>query len=280
MPDITHEYNNTDHATTKYPPCWLMYGKVPDFGWPELGDFTPTRFRADHRQDRLKALERIKTRAQKLCVEIANTNYRVDQTVLVQLCSRAEGSSGREWTSVAKIIGICSEPDYVMVKYLNTNINRPEAFEERVPVRLLCPLVDDVDLQASISAGEIVPRPHLGLNTRDTRVYVDRILMVREIRHGRYQPNETHYLVMFSGNTILQATWVLKDHMDMNQLSHVEELVRFTSSNLQIHPTVPLVPASGVKQALQGQASGALDRCSLRGRRESVRRGIPELPER
>lgn len=225
-----------------------MYGKTPDYGWEEMRDFTPTRFRGDHKQDRLRALERIKTRAKKLCVEIANTNYRLEQTVLVQLCSRAEGSAGREWSSVAKIISMGPEPDMVLVKYLNTNITRPEGFEEKVGVRLLCPLVDDVDLQASISTGEIVTRPHTGLNTRDTRVYVDKILMSRVLASGRRKANELSYLVQFSGNSVLQASWVFEEDLDKNQLSHVEQLVRiaFYSHIYGSHATVARILADGL----------------------------------
>lgn len=244
-----------------------MYGKTPDYGWEEMRNFTPTRFRGNHRQDRLKALERIKTRAKKLCVEIANTNYRLEQTVLVQLCSRAEGSAGREWSSVAKIIGVCPEPDMVLVKYLNTNINRPEGFEEKVGVRLLCPLVDDVDLQESISAGEIVTRPHMGLNTRDTRVYVDKILMSRMLSHGKRKANETSYLVQFSGNNLLQATWVLDDHLDMNQLSQVEQLVRLFKSCFVSDTTVPGLLAYGVVQEVQGQTPYQPDNRPVQRRR-------------
>ena len=200
-----------------------MYGMPPVYGF-DIAGFALPSFKGNHHDDRKKALQHITARADKMRVVIPNTAYVLNQTVLVQLCSRAKEARGREWCSAAKIIGV-SEPDYVQVKYLNTNYSRPEGYEERVPVKQLCPLVDDVDMQASIQAGEIVHVPHKALHTRDTRVYVDKILMSRKLDHGKNEKNETSYLVMFSGNSLLQVKWVWSEDLLQGQLSHVEKLV-------------------------------------------------------
>lgn len=225
MPAIAHVYNNSYHATIKFPPVWLMYGKAPDIGWAEFSNFTPVKFRGDHTKDWNTALRRIKTRAEKLSVAVPNTNYVVGQNVLVQLCSRAEGAAPREWYSAAKIISLGEDKEMVRVRYRNSNINRPECMEENVPVRLLYPLEDDLDIRASVDAGRAVSAPHSNLNARDTRVYIDKILMSRKIKYGRDKVDETSYLVLYCGNTYLQAAWVLDDRLDESQLSHVEELV-------------------------------------------------------
>lgn len=225
IPAIAHSYNNSYHSTIKYPPVWLMYGKPPDIGWEEFANFTPAKFRGDFRKDWNTALRRIKSRAEKLSVDVQNTNYVVGQVVLVQLCSRAEGAPPREWYSAAKIISLGPEKDTVRVRYENCNINRPEGWEQTVPVRLLYPLIDDLDIQASVEAGRTVSAPHPAINARDTRVYIDKILMSRKIKYGKNKVDETSYLVLYSGNTFLQASWVLDDRLDESQLSHVEELV-------------------------------------------------------
>jgi len=225
VPTIAHAYNNSYHSTIKFPPVWLMYGTVPDIGWEEFATFTPVKFRGDFRKDWNTALRRIKSRAEKLSVEVPNTNYLVGQVVLVQLCSRAEGAAPREWYSAAKILSLGAE-DMVRVRYENTNINRPEGLEESVPVRLLYPLVDDLDVEASVTAGATVTVPHTAFNARDTRVYFDKILMSRHIQYGKHKTNETSYLVLHCGSSLLQATWVVDDRLDQAQLSHAEELVR------------------------------------------------------
>ena len=246
------EYNNADHATTKFPPCWLMYGKHPVYNWEDIVIVKSPRFQ-DHVKDRQIALNRITGRAEQLSVAVTNSNYVLEQTVLVQLCSTAAEALNREWASCAKIIGLCAKPEYVRVKYLNTNFSRPEGREEEVPVRLLYPLADDVDLQASIAAGEIVSRPHAALNTRDTRVYVDKIIMVRMLKYGKHKADETSYLVLFSGNTLLQASWVLHEHLDMKQLSHVEQLVCNDYFFFLSHYTVPGLSSQSCYSSSQGQ---------------------------
>ena len=217
-----------------------MYGKPPEYGWEHLGNYTPSKYKGDPAKDRVTALQNIQARAQKVSVIVKNSNYVVGQRVLVQLCSRAEGSATREWASYAQIIERCQDEDEVVVRYLNTNLGRPEGTDERVPVRLLCPLLDDVDLEASLATGQHVTKPHAGVNTRDTRVYVDKILLKRKIKNGHRKELETSYLVMFSGNTVKQAKWVLDDDLAFNQLSHVEELVciRFTVSSSLFHAVI------------------------------------------
>lgn len=227
--DVVQEYNSQNHTTTGFPPCWLLYGVVPKVYWqlePSLSkDYVPPCF-STPTNDRLIAYNRIRTRAEKRTVVVKNTEYVVSQSVLVQLNSRARDAEALEWASVGRIISLCDDENKVRVQFLNNNIYRPIGSEEEVDVKLLRPIIEDVDICSSIRGGEFVtkPHPHNIITARDVVAYIDQLYLRRRIGTCKTDKYEQHYLLRYSGEQIHQVRWVPANDVKNNQLSHAELL--------------------------------------------------------
>jgi len=224
---IDTEYNNAHHSTTKWPPCWLMYGQVPDWGLSSQlpANWSPPKYKtamlSEHRE---QAFQNIKKRAAKFTRTVPSTSYCIGQTVIVQLCSRAKGAKEREFRSFAEILAPGRDTEHLRVKFQNTVLYRNQWVEQDVPVSWLVPLMDDIDIESSVSAEKIVYRPHKGLNSRDVDVYIERLFLKR-VMDGPDERKQTSYLVVFSGQRILDATWVSAKDYSERTLSHAESLV-------------------------------------------------------
>lgn len=205
-----------------------MYGQVPDCGWASQlpANWTPAKYNKEALEEhRAQALHNIQKRAAKFTRKVPSTCYSVGQTVIVQLCSRSKGAKLREWNTFAEVLGPGSDPDHLRVKFQNTVLTRNQWAEEEVAVRLLCPLVDDLDLETSISSDKIVYKPHKGLNSRDVDAFIEKLFMMR-VTDTPDERHQTSYLVVFSGETILEASWVNAKSFSASVHSHAESLVR------------------------------------------------------
>lgn len=223
------DYNNVPHSTTGFAPCWLCYGIKPDFGLSALvpEDYMPTGYTTPE-ADRITALRKIEERAERRTVLVGNTQFSLGQQVIVQLNSRAKDA--HEWHSIAQIIGPGDNDETVMVKFQNTNAQRPEGLEQVVHVKHLVPLQPDVDVYESLKAGALVEAPHSISTKRDVVAYIEQIYMVRHVDHDGKA--EDSVLLRYAGESHNQAQWVLQGDVSNRQLSDAEEKVCYYSEYL------------------------------------------------
>jgi len=223
---VEKEYNAQPHATTGFPPCWLMYGVVPMYGFEDMvpAGFKPNYFTTV--EDDLEiAYLKIKARADRMCVKVNNTGYLIKQRVLVQLCSRSRDAQPREWQSVAEILSMGESENKVWVRYLNTNVHRPQGLEEEIDVKHLKPIKNDIDLRSTVMVGSIIGQPHLDVHNKDVVVYIHQLYLYRKLTIDKDHKHSIAYLLRYAGESHNQAGWVHESDIKSNQLSHVESLV-------------------------------------------------------
>lgn len=197
-----------------------MYGQVPSYCKRKPSSFTI----AD--EDLAIAFANIVERGERFAVSTKNTDYAVDQMVTVQLNSRARDAASREFYSVGKILSRGPEEHQVRVRYMNTNVHRPEGMEEVIHVKHLVPLKSQVDFLASMTLGNWVTKSHPEYNTRDSVLYIEEFYLKR-ILDTPNAKNDTQLLIRYSGDAIRQSSWVSVSRISDNQLSHVENLVGY-----------------------------------------------------